>query len=169
MQIDQRKLSQKSSMPGAIECTWHHHCSLYRWFIRNYQSFWPFDLWPEISPNPINNFWSHFLDLFYSRVLLCSKVSLSLIITFWDIPEKRLTFERVYLEAFPRYDLLISAMRRECGSLPTGKISTQSVEPFSRYRLLKNFRGQLEVTLWPEISRNPDNNFFHTLPKCPSQ
>jgi hypothetical protein len=63
------------------------------------------------------------------------------------ITEKRFTFERVYLEAFPRYDLLISAMCRDYGPLPTGKISTQSVKLFSRYRLLKIFRGQLEVTL----------------------
>jgi hypothetical protein len=68
-------------------------------------------------------------------------------------------FELVYFKAFPRYDFVISSICRHCGSLHSGEISTQSVEPFSRYRLLKIFRGRIEVTLWPEKSRKLDSDY----------
>jgi hypothetical protein len=54
--------------------------------------------------------------------------------------EKHFNFERVYIEAFLRYDLQISPIWSQYGSLHPGNISTQSVEPFSRYQLLTNFK-----------------------------
>jgi hypothetical protein len=50
MQIEQWKLWQKCSMPGAIERALHHHSSLYRWFITIFQSF---ALKAIIAPKPM--------------------------------------------------------------------------------------------------------------------
>jgi hypothetical protein len=63
------------------------------------------------------------------------------------------SFQRVHLQAFPRYDLLISPICSKCGSLQPGKISTQSNRN-------QNIDVIIEVALGPELSRKPDGNFF---------